>query len=127
LTFNALTINVSTLGRRLVMRRPHAYSRTTRTVAEMLGTEIAVARRQRKTSAEELAGRAGISPGTLRRAERGDPDVSAGILFELCVLLGVPLYTPDPAELRRMLSWNRDRLTLLPTRIRHTENVDDDF
>lgn len=109
------------------MRRPHRYSTPTTATLELLGHQIAAARRARRWTAAELAERAGISPGTLRKAERGDPTVAAGILIECAVLVGVPLYTPDPDELPSLARQVRDTLTLLPARIRPTPAVDDNF
>jgi hypothetical protein len=39
-------------------------------------------------------------------------------VFELAVLTGVPLFTPSADELPKRLATSRDRLALLPKRVR---------
>jgi transcriptional regulator with XRE-family HTH domain len=65
-----------------------------------------------------LAERAGISPVTLRKIERGDPTVELGSAFEVATLLGIALFAPDRRELSTMLEHARTRLALLPARVR---------
>jgi hypothetical protein len=65
--------------------------------------------------------------GTLLRLERGDPTVSLGVAFDVATLVGVPLYFEDRSRLAPELARTRDRLTLLPQRIRESEVADDDF
>jgi transcriptional regulator with XRE-family HTH domain len=110
------------------MRRTYSYSRQTVAAAELLGLQIAQGRRERRLTAAELAERAGISVLTLRKAERGDPTVALGTMFELAGLAGVVLFTPDAAELAARTAHERDRLRLLPARIREPAGpVEDDF
>ncbi len=92
----------------------------------MLGSLVAVARRERRMTAADLAERAGVSPVTIRKVERGDPTVSLGVAFEVASLVGVAL-VGESAE-RRSLDMDRlgDRLAVLPKRVRRHE-VDDDF
>ena len=85
---------------------------------QLLGTEIAQGRRERRLSVEDLARRAGVSPVTARAVEHGSPSVSVGTVFELAVLTGVPLFTLDADELSLRLVASRDRLALLPKRVR---------
>jgi transcriptional regulator with XRE-family HTH domain len=84
----------------------------------LLGTEIAQARRERGWSVEGLAERAGVSPVTARAVEKGLPSVAVGTVFELAVLTGVPLFTLGTADLPKQLANSRDRLALLPKRVR---------
>ncbi|WP_370614359.1 helix-turn-helix domain-containing protein [Mumia sp. Pv 4-285] len=94
----------------------------------MLGLEIARARRRRRWTLQELADRVGISVSTLRAVEQGTPTVAIGIVFELATLLGVRLYDAEPSELPALVALGRDRLALLPARVRETTvDVDDDF
>jgi transcriptional regulator with XRE-family HTH domain len=95
---------------------------------KLIGSEIAQARRERRWSVEGLAERAGVTPVTVRRAERGAPTVAIGTVFELAVLTGVPLFTTDPVALPKALASSRDRLALLPQRVHEAPRlVDDDF
>jgi len=76
----------------------------------------------------ELAERAGMTIPTLRRIERGDLTVSLGAAFEAAALVGVPLFNEDRAQLSIDLDRTRDRIALLPQRVRpRREDVKDDF
>jgi transcriptional regulator with XRE-family HTH domain len=110
------------------MRRPHTYSRQTLDAARVLGLEVARARRQRRWTAGELAERAGISPVTLRKVERGDPTVVLGTVFEVATLLGIALFDADRDGLSTLVERGRERLAMLPARVRQpTGSVHDDF
>jgi transcriptional regulator with XRE-family HTH domain len=109
-------------------KRKRAYSRIARQAAELLGLQIRQARVERRWSVRELAERAGISTDTLLRVERGDPTVSLGIAFDVATLVGVPLFHEDRPRLAREVARGRDRVALLPQRVRRPETpVDDDF
>jgi transcriptional regulator with XRE-family HTH domain len=96
--------------------------------ARLLGAQISRARRERRWSAQELADRVGITRTTLSKVERGDPSVGLGVAFEAAALVGVPLFHDDYGELREDAARARDRLALLPQRIRaRKEPVKDDF
>ena len=110
------------------MRRAHSYSPQTRTAVEVLGLEIARARRARRWTQAELAERAGISENTLRSIERGSPTATIGVVFELAALLGIELFGAGPEELPALVAQARDRLALLPSRVRTgNSEVEDDF
>ena len=103
-------------------------SRQASTAVKLLGSEIAQARRERRWSQEGLAERAGVSPVTVRAIEHGLPSVAIGTVLELAVLTGVPLFSQDTADLPRQLANSRDRLSLLPRRVRASARpVNDDF
>ncbi len=105
-----------------------AYSPYAREVAELLGAQIAQERRARRWSAAELARRIGISRRTLSKIEHGDPSVGLGLAFEAARLVGVPLFGGDREQVGAELRRSRDRLALLPQRVRSPrEPVDDDF
>ena len=94
----------------------------------VLGLEIANARRARRWTEAALAERAGISAVTLRNVERGVPTVGIGTVFELATILGIELFGADRQDLRRLVERGRDRLALLPSRVREpTGPVSDDF
>jgi hypothetical protein len=64
----------------------------------------------------------------LRNAERGEPTVAIGVMFELATLVGVELFGVPVAQLSSLSARERDRLALLPAHVypRHVM-ADDDF
>lgn len=110
------------------MARTHTYSRQTTDAARVLGLEIARARRAGRWTINELAERAGVSRVTVRAVEAGTPTVAIGTVFELATILGIDLFGASPAELPELLARGRDRLALLPARVRRPATlIDDDF
>lgn len=108
------------------MRRPHTYHPQTLATAELLGLEIARVRRERRWTSKDLAERAGISPITLRKIERGSPTVELGSAFEVATLLGIVLFAPDRKELSTLIEHAHTRLALLPERVRESARMDHD-
>jgi transcriptional regulator with XRE-family HTH domain len=110
------------------MPRTHTYSSHAIDAARLLGVEIGRARRERRWTINELAERAGVSRITVRAVEAGTPTVAIGIGFELATIVGIDLFGASPAELPELLARGRDRLALLPARVRQPAiPVDDDF
>ncbi len=110
------------------MKRPRPYSPYAVEAAQLLGEQIRIARRGRRWSQRELAERAGITPGTLVKVERGDLSVRLGTAFELAALLGVPLFHADRSQLGLDLDRTRARSALLPERVRpRREELEDEF
>jgi len=112
------------------MKRGHPYSPQAVAAVETLGLEIARGRRERRWTLVELAERAAISVVTLRQVERGSPTVAIGTVFELATLVGLPLLgATDRAQSIEIRDRARDRLMLLPARVREpsTRPDDDDF
>lgn len=106
-----------------------AFTVQTRDAARALGAQVSAARKSQRMTAAALAARAGINVRTLRKVEQGDPTVTLGVAFDCAAILGVPLFTPNPAELA-ILSHNlADRAALLGTRVVPItdEGLDDDF
>lgn len=104
------------------------YSRYSRDAAVLLGQLIRRARIERKLTAEEVAERAGMSRGLLRRIEQGDPGCSIGAVFEAAAVTGVKLFDADRGTLAAGISANTAVLTLLPQSVRvSTGAVKDDF
>jgi transcriptional regulator with XRE-family HTH domain len=108
------------------MRRPHTFHPQTLDAAQLLGLEVSRVRRERRWTTNDLAERAGISPVTLRKIERGDPSVELGSAFEVATLLGIVLFAPDRKELSTMVEHARTRLALLPARVRKSAVKDHD-
>ena len=108
------------------IRRP--YSRYAKHAAVLLGQLIRKARIDQKMTAEELADRAGISRGLLRRIEKGDLGCTLGAVFEAAAVLGVRLFDADERMIDSGIQSNNAILTLMPKAIR-TSHVkpDDDF
>lgn len=110
------------------MKLPRTYSPYTVEAARLLGAQILQARRERRWSAQELAERIGVTRATLSKIEHGDPSVGLGVAFEAAALVGVPLFRDDRTQLSEDLDRSRDRLALLPQRIRSPRGpVDDAF
>jgi transcriptional regulator with XRE-family HTH domain len=108
--------------------RTRAFAPQTRDAAEVLGAQIAEARRARRWTAEELAERLGVSRRTVSNLERGVPTVTLGVAFEAATLLGISLFGADGPQLARLARQGRERLALLPSRVRPSRGpVDDDF
>ncbi len=61
---------------------------------------------------------------TLRNVERGDPNVAVGIYFETATVLGIQLFGDE--ELSPRVERMRDRLALLPARVRRLDDEPDD-
>ena len=108
-------------------KRQHVYPPTVREAAELLGAEVRRARLERRWTVRELAERAGISPTTLQKVERGDPSVSLGTAFDAATLVGVPLFYTDDSRLADEAARLR-RPTLLPRAVRRPRReLDNEF
>lgn len=104
------------------------YSRYTQTALEMFGQSIRAARIASRVTIEQLAERAGISRGLLRRIETGDPGCTIGVAFEVAAIVGVPLFAADPAMLATLQKAGEEKLALMPKAIRQPRKVvKDDF
>ena len=108
------------------MRRAHTFSKQTLDAARVLGLRVAEGRRSRRWTQAELCERAGISRSTLRNAERGEPTVAVGVMFELATLVGVHLFGLPPNRLPYLAARERDRLALLPAHVYPRHRADDD-
>ena len=74
------------------------FSPVTLEAARLLGSRVALARRERRWTIAELAERVGASVVTIRKVERGDPTVALGTALETAVLVGVTLFHEDPVR-----------------------------
>lgn len=103
-------------------------SHYTNEALRLLGQHIKSTRIQHHITMQNLAERAGISRGLLRRIERGDPNCSIGSVFEVACLLGIKLFDADLATLQTYNQTPQEKLTLLPNHVRNDPvEVDDDF
>lgn len=110
------------------MPRARPRSRYSIEAAQLLGAQITAARRERRWSQKELAGRVGITTPTLSKIEKGDPSVAIGSVFEVAALVGVPLFHEDRSRLTLELDRATTRNALLPQRVRAPKReVRDDF
>lgn len=107
-----------------------AYSRDAQLLSKLLGEQIRLARRRRRWSEIETAERARVSRATLQKIEKGGLGVALGLVLEVCVIVGVPLFgVEDPASATARLDRTRLELTELPKRVRRPkdEGFNDDF
>lgn len=106
--------------------RPHSPQAVE--AARLLGEQVRLARRSRRWTQADLAGRAGVTADTLRKVENGDLSVSLGTAFEVAALVGVPLFHDEAGRLTLDLDRTQARSALLPKRIRpRPSEVKDDF
>lgn len=109
-------------------KKAHTFAPQTLDAAQVLGAQIAQARRVRGWTAAELAERVGVSARTITNLERGLPTVTLGIAFEAATLLGIRLFGAEGPELAALARRGRDTLALLPSRVYHRrEPAHDDF
>lgn len=93
-------------------KRPH--SRYAKAAATLLGQLIRKARIDKKMTAEEVAERAGLSRGLLRRIEKGDLGCTLGAVFETAAVVGLPLFDADETTIGGALASNTAVMTLMP-------------
>jgi transcriptional regulator with XRE-family HTH domain len=109
-------------------KKNRPYSHYAKDAAVLLGQLIRKARIDRKMTAEELADRAGLSRGLLRRIENGDLGCALGAVFEAAAIVGVRLFDADEPALTRAVESNTAMMTLMPKSVRTSHvKVDDDF
>lgn len=68
---------------------------------ERLGQDIRNARLRRGIAVADLAVRAGTSPSSIARLERGDPGVAIGTLADVLVVLGLLERLADLIDIRK--------------------------
>jgi transcriptional regulator with XRE-family HTH domain len=106
--------------------RPHSHY--ARDAAVLLGQLIRKARIDRKMTAQELADRAGLSRGLLRRIENGDLGCTLGAVFEAAAIAGVHLFDAAEPALAGAITSNRAMMTLMPKSVRSSRvKADDNF
>ena len=108
------------------MAKNRVYSKYSLEAVFLLAQQIKLGRKQRKWSEQNLADRAGISRITLRKIEQGEMSCAIGLVFEVAMLVGVNLFDQDVVSFARQIESAKDKVALLPKRIR-AQVVDDDF
>lgn len=73
----------------------------TRPALERLGQDVRNARLRRGIAVADLAVRAGTSPSSIARLERGDPGVAIGTLADVLVVLGLLERLADVIDIRK--------------------------
>ncbi|WP_206542340.1 helix-turn-helix domain-containing protein [Sphingomonas sanguinis] len=68
---------------------------------ERLGQDIRNARLRRSIAVADLAVRAGTSPSSIARIERGDPGVAIGTLADVLLVLGLLERLSDLVDVRK--------------------------
>jgi len=110
-----------------VTRQAVDMSRPAREAATVLGQLVRMKRAELGWTAEEAASRAGISARTVSLIERGSANPSLGNVLNLAVAVGVPLFgEDDPEKYVRLRYTGELRLALLPSRVYHPRDKDDD-
>ena len=110
------------------MSKQRIFSQYALEAAALMGEQIKLGRKQRKWSEKNLADRAGISRATLQKIENGEMSCAVGLVFEVATLVGVKLFQPDSLPLSKHIEHTRDKIALLPQRIKSTKKaVRDDF
>lgn len=72
-----------------------------RSALERLGEDVRSARLRRSVAVADLAVRAGTSPSTIARLEKGDPGVGIGTLADILVALGLIERLADLIDIRK--------------------------
>jgi len=110
------------------VKKTRSYLPATKHALTVLGSQIAGARREFGWTAAEFAERLGVNAQLVGRIEKGVPGTAIGTVFEAAILCGLPLFNADPADLGDLADRQRERLAVLPARIRSKKvEVDDDF
>jgi transcriptional regulator with XRE-family HTH domain len=93
-----------------------------------MGKQIKLGRKLRQWTEKSLADRAGISRATLQKIENGEMSSTIGLVFEVATLVGVKLFESDKLPLSMHIEPARDKIALLPQRIKtKKKDVYDDF
>ena len=110
------------------MTKQRTYSAYTAEAAALLGEQIRLGRRRRRWTEAEMAERVGVSRATIQKIEMGHMGCALGLVLEAAALAGVPLFDSGNLPLSFQRERTRDKLALIPTRIRGKgKNVHDDF
>ena len=116
------------IWKKVTMTKQRTYSKYALEATTLLGEQIKLGRKQRKWSEKNLSERAGISRATLQKIENGEMNCVIGLVFEVATLVGINLFEHDNFPLSRQIEQTKDKVALLPKRIKSkTKVVHDDF
>jgi transcriptional regulator with XRE-family HTH domain len=109
--------------------KKQSYARYTLAALERIGQLVAIARREQRMTAQDLADRIGVARGMVHRLEAGNPKVDIGVAFEACTILGIPLLGEENlSDMSLRIEEGRKRIALLPRYARpSTLELADDF
>ncbi len=108
--------------------KQRTYSKYAQEAAKLMGAQIKLGRKQRHWSEKNLADRVGISRATLQKIENGEMSCAIGLVFEAATIVGIKLFEPNNTSLSKNIEHTRDKIALLPQRIKtKTKAVHDDF
>ena len=111
-----------------MMAKQRTYSQYAQEAVVLMGEQIKLGRKQRQWTEQNLADRAGISRATLQKIEHGEMSCAIGLVFEVATLVNVKLFEPDNMPLLKHIEHTRDKIALLPQRIKTRKRVvHDDF
>ena len=102
-------------------KRKTSVSRPAADALAVLRHQIHQARLDKRLTVNGVASRLGADPRTVRAIERGTPSVAVGTVFNAAFLLGVNLFGLDPQQLAEARRRGEDTLSLLPSRVRASE------
>lgn len=103
-----------------------SYSPPTVDALQVMGSFIQLRRKEYGLTVQQLADKAGVSRGLVHRIERGDPKCEIGVVFEMAVLMRIPLFIDD-SQLPILRSNFEARLAVLPKRVKPKPEVSNDF
>jgi transcriptional regulator with XRE-family HTH domain len=98
------------------------------TQARLLGARLRFARKRRRLTLRELAGKAGIAYDTARAAEGGNLQTGIGAYLALAWAMGLDYAFSELLKPEADIEGGRLALVQLPERVRHAKpSADDDF
>jgi transcriptional regulator with XRE-family HTH domain len=97
--------------------RSRSYSTDACNAVSLMGEMISAERIEQGITSEELAVKAGISRGLLKRVEQGDMGCGIGIVFEIASILGLSTLEESSEILTDRLNQVRRHRALLPKRV----------
>lgn len=112
----------------IMKSKKRIYSNYTIEALQVMAGLIKTGRKEKKQSMQDVADRAGISRGLLRRIENGDVKCEVGVVFEVASIVGVNLFESDEHQLAFHRKGIQEKLSLMPKSVRKaSKQVDDDF
>lgn len=109
-----------------VAKREIAPTRVAADALAVLGTQIRLARHQKKWTLADLAARVGSNPRTISSIEKGAPGVAVGTVLSAASIVGVPLFGVGDDELARLRRRGEECVALIPSREYRPQSAGDD-